>query len=286
MLSTRRTLILASSLMLLQACSSFPPETYAPKLGQMGKDVMWLPTRDELVTQMLTAARVGPDDEVVDLGAGDGKIPIAAARQFGARAWGIEYNKELAALAQRNAQRAGVGDRVRIVHGDIFKEDFSKATVVTMYLLEELNAQLRPTILAMRPGTRVLSNSFSMGDWEPDQVIRAGTHTGYFWTVPATVAGQWSVQGLAPKGSAVLRLSQRHQCVGGTLTWGGQTQTLLGARLHGADLHFSFVQADGLLKAVQARVQGASLQGEVVGPYGMVEIQPEVVKIVGQRLGD
>jgi len=261
------------ALLLLQACSTLPPETYTPKLGQMGKDVMWLPTRDELVTQMLAAARVGPDDEVVDLGAGDGKIPIAAARQFGARAWGIEYNKDLAALAQRNAQRAGVADRVRIVHGDIFKEDFSKATVVTMYLLEELNAQLRPTILAMRPGTRVLSNSFSMGDWEPDQVIRAGTNTGYFWTVPAAVAGQWSVQGLAPQGPAVLRLSQRHQRVGGTLAWGGQTQTLLGARLEGADLHFSFVQ-------------GATLQGEVIGPYGMVDIPPDVVKVAGQRLGD
>ncbi len=274
------------ALLLLQACSTLPPETYTPKLGQMGKDVMWLPTRDELVTQMLAAARVGPDDEVVDLGAGDGKIPIAAARQFGARAWGIEYNKDLAALAQRNAQRAGVADRVRIVHGDIFKEDFSKATVVTMYLLEELNAQLRPTILAMRPGTRVLSNSFSMGDWEPDQVIRAGTNTGYFWTVPAAVAGQWSVQGLAPQGPAVLRLSQRHQRVGGTLAGGGQTQTLLGTRLEGPDLHFSFVQADGLLKSVKARVQGATLQGEVIGPYGMVDIPPDVVKVAGQRLGD
>jgi hypothetical protein len=273
-------------MLLLQACTSLPPETYAPKLGQMGKDVMWLPTRDELVTQMLTAARVGPHDEVVDLGAGDGKIPIAASRQFGARAWGIEYNKDLAALAQRNAQRAGVSDRVRIVHGDIFKEDFSKATVVTMYLLEELNAQLRPTILAMRPGTRVLSNTFSMGDWEPDQVIRAGTNTGYFWTVPAAVAGQWSVQGLALQGPVLLRLTQRHQRLGGTLSWGGQTQTLLGASLQGADLYFSFVQADGQLKAVQARVQGASLQGEVVGPYGMGDFQPEVVKVTGQRLGD
>jgi hypothetical protein len=175
---------------------------------------------------------------------------------------------------------------VRIVHGDIFKEDFSKATVVTMYLLEELNARLRPTILAMRPGTRVLSNSFSMGDWEPDQVLRVGTNTGYFWTVPASVAGQWSLQGLAPNGPAVLRLSQRHQRVGGTLSWGGQTQILLGVRLHGAELHFSFVQADGQLKAVQARVQGASLQGEVVGPYGMVDVQPDVVNVTGQRLGD
>lgn len=270
-----------AALLLLQACSSLPPETYAPKLGQMGKDVMWLPTGDDLVTQMLTAARVGPDDEVVDLGAGDGKIPIAAARQFGARAWGIEYNKDLAELAQRNAQRAGVANRVRIVHGDIFKEDFSKASVVTLYLLEELNLQLRPTILAMRPGTRVVSNTFSMGDWEPDQVIRVGTNTAYLWTVPAAVAGQWTVQGL--DGPALLQLTQHHQRVAGNLVWGAQTQPLLGARIDGADLHFSFVSADGQLQAAKLRVQDKTLAGELIGPYGMLEFQPEIVKVSGQR---
>ncbi len=280
------TALLTGALLLLQGCTHLAPETYTPKLGQMGKDVMWLPTRDELVTQLLTAARVGPADELVDLGAGDGKIPIAAARQFGARAWGIEYNKDLAALAQRNAERAGVADRVRIVHGDIFKEDFSKATVVTLYLLEELNAQLRPTILAMRPGTRVLSNTFSMGDWEPDQVIRAGTGMGFFWTVPAVVQGQWAVQGLGTAETAVLRLAQKHQRVGGSLTLGGQVQTLLGASVDGADLHFSFVDAQGLLKSVKAQVMGAGFQGEVSGPYGMVDLPHDTVKVSGRRLGD
>lgn len=270
-----------AALLLLQACTSLPPETYTPKLGQMGKDVMWLPTGDDLVTQMLAAARVGPDDEVVDLGAGDGKIPIAAALQFGARAWGIEYNKDLAALAQRNAQRAGVASRVRIVHGDIFEEDFSKANVVTLYLLEELNLQLRPTILAMRPGTRVVSNTFSMGDWEPDQVIRVGTNTAYLWAVPAAVAGQWSLQGL--DGPALLQLTQHHQRVGGSLTWGTQTQPLLGARIDGADLHFSFVSAHGQLQAAKLRVQDKTLAGELIGPYGMLEFQPEIVKVSGQR---
>jgi hypothetical protein len=214
---------------LLQACSVLQPETYVPQRGQMGKDVMWLPTSDDLVLKMLDAAKVGPQDELVDLGAGDGKIPIAAARQFGARAWGIEYNKDLAALAQRNAQRAGVAERVRIVHGDIFKEDFSKATVVTMYLLEELNAQLRPTILAMKPGTRVLSNTFSMGDWEPDQVIRVTNGTGYFWTVPAKVAGLWTLSGLDEKGNAALKLDQTFQRVGGTLTLQGKNSKSTGS---------------------------------------------------------
>ena len=268
---------------LLQACSVLQPETYVPKRGQMGKDVMWLPTSDDLVFKMLDAAQVGPQDELVDLGAGDGKIPIAAASQFGARAWGIEYNKDLAALAQRNAQRAGVAERVRIVHGDIFKEDFSKATVVTMYLLEELNAQLRPTILAMKPGTRVLSNTFSMGDWEPDQVIRVTNGTGYFWTVPAKVAGLWTLSGLDEKGNAALKLDQTFQRVGGTLTLQGKTQNLLGARMQGTELHFSFINADGQLKAVKVFVNGQVLSGEVTGPYGMVEIQPATVKVEGRR---
>ncbi len=267
----------------LQACSVLQPETYVPQRGQMGKDVMWLPTSDDLVLKMLDAAKVGPQDELVDLGAGDGKIPIAAASHFGARAWGIEYNKDLAALAQRNAQRAGVAERVRIVHGDIFKEDFSKATVVTMYLLEELNAQLRPTILAMKPGTRVLSNTFSMGDWEPDQVIRVTNGTGYFWTVPANVAGLWTLSGLDEKGSATLKLDQNFQRIGGTLTLQGKTQNLLGARMEGSALHFSFINADGLLKAVKVLVNGQVFSGEVTGPYGMVEMQPAPVKLEGRR---
>ena len=278
-----RFIFVSCAVFLLQACSVLPPETYVPQRGQMGKDVMWLPTSDDLVFKMLDAAKVGPQDELVDLGAGDGKIPIAAARLFGARAWGIEYNKDLAALAQRNAQRAGVADRVRIVHGDIFKEDFSKATVVTMYLLEELNAQLRPTILAMKPGTRVLSNTFSMGDWEPDQVIRVSNGTGYFWTVPAKVGGVWSLSGLDEKGNATLKLDQSFQRVGGSLTLEGKTQNLLGARMDGSELHFSFVNAEGLLKAVKVSVNGHELSGEVTGPYGMVEMQPAPVRVAGRR---
>ena len=286
-LNFKRTLSIFSlvtcAVVLLQACSVLQPETYVPKRGQVGKDVMWLPTSDDLVLKMLGAAKVGPEDELVDLGAGDGKIPIAAARHFGARAWGIEYNKDLAALAQRNAQRAGVADRVRIVHGDIFKEDFSKATVVTLYLLEELNAQLRPTILAMKPGTRVLSNSFSMADWEPDEVIRVSNGTGYFWTVPAKVAGDWTLSGLDGKNMATLKLDQFFQRVGGSLTFMGKTQTLVGARIEGATLHFSFINEDGLLKAVKVLVNGNALSGEVTGPYGMVDIQPPPVKLEGRR---
>ncbi|MGA1652023.1 MAG: class I SAM-dependent methyltransferase, partial [Burkholderiaceae bacterium] len=127
-------------------------QLYQPQVGQPGKDVVWVPTGDELVTKMLQTAKVTKDDLVYDLGAGDGKIAIAAGREFGARAIGIEYNPEMASLAQRNAERAGVADRVKIIQGDIFKEDFSKATVITMYLLPDLNLKLRPTLLKLKPG--------------------------------------------------------------------------------------------------------------------------------------
>jgi len=281
--SFARLLVIALTVLGLQACISIKTETYVPKRGQMGKDVMWLPTSDDLANELMKAANVGPNDLLVDLGAGDGKIPIAAAQSFKARAWGIEYNRDLANLANRNAQRAGVADKVHIVHGDIFKEDFSKATVVTLYLLEELNLQLRPTLLAMKPGTRILSNTFSMGDWEPDQVIRVAKGTGYFWTVPAIAQGVWSISGLEGSGLATLMLDQVFQRVGGTIQQNGKQQNLLGARMDGFDLHFSFVSSEGQLKSVIARVEGNSIKGEVIGPYGMHDFQVPPLQIEGRR---
>ena len=284
-----RVWALALALLGLQGCSSLAPEAYQPKLGQPGKDVMWLPTRDDLVTRMLETAKVTKDDVVYDLGAGDGKIPIAAATQFGARAVGIEYNRDLAGLATRNSQRAGVADRVKIIHGDIFKEDFSSATVLTLYLLEELNFQLRPLILKMRPGTRVLSNTFSMGDWEPDQVISVNSSTGYFWTVPAQVGGTWTLSGLdslsgtGGQKPVVLTLTQKYQRLAGTLRIGSATQALLGATLQGQELRFSFLNDAGDLKSVRLAVDGPSLKGEVVGPYGMLETPHKPVAVEGRR---
>ena len=164
-------------------------EIYRPNMGQTGKDVIWIPTPDTLVTKMLQAAKTNETDVVYDLGAGEGKIPIAAARDFKARSVGIEYNPDMAALAKRNAERAGVADKVKIIAGDIFENDFSEATVVTLYLLPELNVKLRPSILKMRPGTRVVSHAFHMRDWEPDDVIYDNEREAFLWIVPATIAG-------------------------------------------------------------------------------------------------
>jgi|LauGreDrversion4_2_1035121.scaffolds.fasta_scaffold04503_4 SAM-dependent methyltransferase len=261
-------------------------EAWRPQRGQTGKDVMWLPTPDELAVRLLEVARVGPNDLVYDLGAGDGKIAIAAAQRHGARAVGIEYNAKLAAFAQREVERAGVGDRVRIIQGDLFQTDFSSATVLTLYLLDELNQQLRPRVLSMKPGTRVVSNSFAMGDWEPDHVVRVGTQVGYYWLVPANVAGEWIVEGLAEtSGPAKLSFVQRYQRLAGTITIDGRTLPLLSPAIEGDRLSLRYVDASNLLKAVRLTVQADRLEGEMVPPYGMVESIVERIAVRGQRTG-
>ncbi|MFM1991221.1 MAG: Release factor glutamine methyltransferase [Pseudomonadota bacterium] len=235
----RRSVLAALIAGPLAACSTggAGDDRYRPLVGQSGKDVMWVPTLDGLVLPMLELAAVTADDLVVDLGSGDGKIPIWAARRFGARAVGIEYDGQLSALAQRNAERAGVTDRVRMVHGDIFKEDFSQATVLTLYLGQALNLKLRPTILAMRPGTRVVSNAFDMDTWEPDRTVRLADQNPLFlWIVPARVAGDWTLDGLPGGGPATLRLEQRFQVVRGTLTGADQRAVPVEGRLDGTRL--------------------------------------------------
>jgi len=240
-------------------------ETYTPTPGQAGKDVVWIPTPDALVTMMLEAVKTTKDDLVYDLGSGDGKIPIAAAKDYGAKAIGIEYNPEMAEFARRNVKHAGVDHLVNIITGDIFVEDFSKATVVTMYLLPALNIKLRPTILRMKPGTRVTSHQFDMGDWEPDQRLKLDTRDAYVWIVPATVSGAWTLKDDGNSFSGTLNLVQRYQRLGGTLTLAGKTQPLLGAWIDGDKVGFSFIDADTLLSA-RMSVVGPSMTGTLSDP--------------------
>lgn len=208
-----------------------PSAPFVPEIGQPGKDVVWVPTSSRLVDAMLDLAEVGPTDSLVDLGSGDGRTVIAAARR-GARARGIEFNPDMVALARRNASLAGVADRATFEQADFFATDLSTATVITMFLLPRLNLQLRPRLLALAPGTRVVSNSFDMGDWIRDRdaaVTDAECRswcTALLWIVPAKVAGRWD----HPDGPLVLR--QTYQRVTGEL--GGlalRDVTLSGARL-------------------------------------------------------
>jgi hypothetical protein len=273
-------------LLVICGCTSYDSNSYAPRRGQSGKDVVWIATQDALVVKMLSAAKVTHQDLVYDLGAGDGIIPITAAKQFGARAIGIEFNEKLANLAQANALRSGVGDRAKIIQGDIFVEDFSKATVVTLYLLEELNAKLRPQILKMQPGTRVVSNTFSMGDWEPDEVIDSNGQTAYLWTVPAQVGGDWIVSGLNSdwkSNTSHIHFDQRHQRLSGKMAVDGKDKVLFGARIEGSVLHFSFLDPQDELRHVKASIVNNQWIGEVVSPYGMVELRLPAQKITAVR---
>ena len=235
--------------------------TYQPTLGQMGKDVMWLPTPKALVDNMLNMAQVTDQDLLYDLGAGDGVIAITAAQKHGARAVGIEYNPKLAAYAQQKVVEAGVQDKVRIIQGDIFQTDFSQATVLTLYLLPEINYQLRPTILKMKPGTRVVSHDFDMVEWEPDAITQTPRSRALMWVVPADVAGEWTFQ---PSQGAPfeVRFAQIFQRIGGVRRWGGQEQALVGAQLQADRLSFQYVAADQSIHTVKATVQGQRMQGQ------------------------
>ena len=242
-----------------QSISDGGDDKYAPRVGQEGKDVVWVPTTNELLTIMLQTAKVTPDDLVYDLGSGDGRIAIAAAKNFGARAVGIEFNPEMAKLAQRNVDRSGVADRVKIINGDIFVEDFSKATVVTMYLLPELNLALRPTILKMKPGTRVTSHAFNMGDWDADAEIDSPAKA-FYWVVPAQVAGEWVISGME-RVKTILKLSQNYQKIGGTLQIGNDSQPLLNPKLDGATLSFTYIDRDKSSHFVKMVVNNNEIKG-------------------------
>jgi SAM-dependent methyltransferase len=247
---------------------------FEPTVAQAGKDVIWVPTPNDLVVKMLETAKVTANDLVYDLGAGDGKIPIQAARQFGARAVGIEFNPDMANLARQNAQRAGVADKVTIVAGDIFEEDFSNATVVTLYLLTTLNLKLKPTLLNMKPGTRVVSNSFMMGTWEPDLVINPETGgrgaltpatggRGYYWIVPAKVQGEWSVTGLPGITTANLSLQQKFQKTEGTLTFGDNRSQRVVGKLSGAQFTLSYKDANDKEQTFIGEVAGKKIHASL-----------------------
>jgi precorrin-6B methylase 2 len=209
---------------------------YIPEVGQKGKDVVWVPTPQELVDTMLSIAKVTPADFVIDLGSGDGRTVIEAARR-GAHAMGIEYNPDMVALSKRNAQLAGVNGKVEFIEGDLFECDLSKATVITMFLLPEINLKLRPHLLELKPGTRIVSNTFTMGEWEPDKEVTTDENwnswnTAYLWIIPARVNGTWKL------GKDILTIKQEFQIVRGTLTSGDKLLAITDGRLSGDEITF------------------------------------------------
>ena len=238
---------------------------FQPEVGQSGKDVVWVPTPQSLVDKMLDIAKVTPADYVIDLGSGDGRTVITAAKR-GARALGIEYNPDMVALSQRNAAKEGMGEKAMFMKADLFETDFSQATVITMFLLPDINLKLRPKILNLKPGTRIVSNSFTMGEWQHDRSVNATESEGcqsyctaYLWIVPANVKGNWKL----PEGE--LRIDQSFQMITGTLKTAGKSTAIKG-RMSGD--HISF-KAGGA--QYSGRVGADGIRGTVKGGGGSGE---------------
>jgi SAM-dependent methyltransferase len=212
-------------------------QQFEPQVGQAGKDVVWVPTPQTLVDKMLDLAKTTSRDYVIDLGSGDGRTVITAAKR-GAKAIGIEYNPDMVELSKRNAAKENIGDRVTFMKADLFETDLSQATVITMFLLPDINLKLRPKILDLKPGTRIVSNTFTMGEWKADETAAITENcvswcTALLWIVPAKVAGTWRL----PQGE--LKLTQSFQELSGTLTNGGRSTNISDAKMHGEDIAFT-----------------------------------------------
>jgi len=231
-------------------------EQFQPQVGQEGKDVVWVPTPQALVEKMLDMAKVAPQDYVIDLGSGDGRTVITAAKR-GARARGIEYDPDMVELSKRNAAKEGVSDKTHFVQADLFESDLSEATVITMFLLPEINLKLRPRILDLKTGTRIVSNTFTMGEWTADQTATVSDDcvsycTALLWVVPAKVEGTWEL----PQGE--LRLRQTFQMITGTLRSGMVVAPITNGRLRGDQVSFSAGGAQ-----YTGRVSGNAIEGAV-----------------------
>lgn len=238
-------------------------EPYTPRVGQPGKDVVWVPTPPELVEKMLDLAQVTKDDYVIDLGSGDGRNIIAAARR-GARGLGVEFNPEMVALSQRLAEAAGVADRATFAQGDMFEADISKATVMAIYLLPANLEELLPKFQALVPGTRIVSNTFGFQEWDPDAraTVEGGACSNWcealLWIVPASAAGAWRLGD-----TETLTLTQLHQVLYGSLRIGDRDVPLTGARMRGYDI--TFTAGD---RVYSGRVSGQTMAGTVTDADG------------------
>jgi hypothetical protein len=252
-----RALLLALCVLLAgQLAQAQPAQEFQPQVGQEGKDVIWVPTPQELVDKMLDMAKVTSKDFVIDLGSGDGRTVITAAKR-GARALGIEYNPDMVELSKRSAAKEGVSDKASFMKADLFESDFSQAQVITMFLLSSINIKLRPKILDLKPGTRIVSNTFDMGEWKPDQTSTVpGCNswcTAHLWIVPAKVEGTWNlIQG-------ELALKQTFQMISGTLK-SGNTVTPINGRLNGEQISFTAGNT-----SYTGRVNGNSMEGSGAG---------------------
>jgi hypothetical protein len=243
------------------AATQEAPTVYQPTVGQRGKDVVWVPSPQALVDRMLEMAKATPADFLMDLGSGDGRTVITAAKR-GINALGIEYNPDMVELSRRAAEKEGVSDKAKFEKADLFETDFSKAQVITMFLLPDINRRLRPKILDLKPGVRVVSNTFDMGDWTPDETADAGGDcTSYcralLWIVPAKVEGRWKTA------DGEVSFEQKYQMLTGSVRAGSAVNSLTQGKINGENIVFT---AGGV--EYTARINGGSMEGVAKGPGG------------------
>ena len=256
----RATILLAVVLLAGPSLAADPPASTPPEFGQASKDSVWVTTPERLIRRMLQLADTTRDDVVMDLGAGDGRIPIYAAKHFGARGIAVELEENLVQVAREAARREGVADRVRVIKQDLFDADLSAATVFALFISPGVMQRLKPRFLELKPGTRITSHQFDLGDWEPDEKIEVEGRSGFLWIVPAKVEGTWQVA--IPGQDFRVRIERRYQKLSTTGERDGKGLHVLGARLRGTEVQFTTFDRDGTSRSYSGRVEGDRMAGD------------------------
>ncbi len=225
-------------------------------------DVIYVPTPQEVVDKMLEMAKVTKNDYVIDLGSGDGRIPITAAKKYGATAFGIDLNPQRIQEAQENLKKEKLEGKVTFKEGNLFEEDLTKADVITMYLLTSINLKLRPELLKLKPGTRIVSHAFDMGDWQADQRESIVGKTAYLWIVPAQIDGAWDVTDKKTGKNFALNIAQKYQEFTGTARMDDKSVDIANGKINGANVSFELTGEDGQKRVYEGKLAGDKLEGE------------------------
>ena len=262
---------IAAVLALLLSASAAQAQTPnagdAPQIGQVSKDSVWVPTPERLIRRMLQMADTTRDDLVIDLGSGDGRMPIYAARHFGARAIGVELEANLVRVSNESARTQGVDHLTSFIAQDLFEADISKAGVIVLYLSPGAMTRLKPRLLAQKPGLRVVSHQFTLEDWEPDESIRVEGRNGHLWVVPADVRGNWKVSLAGDE--FLVRISQKYQVLATSGERAGRPVNVIGSRLRGTEIGFTAFDRDGYSRRFEGRVDGSRMSGEAMRDGGV-----------------
>ena len=257
--------LLAAGAALAQAQTPAPDST--PQIGQVSKNSVWVPTPERMIRRLLQIADTTAADLVMDLGSGDGRVPIYAARHFGTRAIGVELEANLVRLSLEAARAQGVAHLTQFVRQDLFATDLSGANVITLYLSPGAMTLLKPRLLALKPGVRVVSHQFTLEDWEADETVRVEGRSGYLWVVPAPVQGHWR---LSIAGDELrLAIAQKFQELSTRAERAGRAVNVVGARLRGGEVSFTSFDRDGNARHYRGSVDGARMQGEAIGEDGV-----------------